>query len=317
MIKAITMQVATLLKKTIRALVHTIPIMAPYRTWFHYNGKQSTKRLNCEHRRKYKENEDLFVLDNFEKDRLNELKTDGYTVLEGFFSEQVGDLRVKLSQFIDNDQNIISGDISTFDHKYRITLADTLYNIPEFTSLAYHESILKITAAYKEEIPVYYGRAYRTLPTPEPKGSSFLHRDGYGDFTIFVFLEDVGSTNGSGTYIRGSHNYNFKSNIPFSWDERHIRDVYNNDFDWVTYGGKAGTVLIADTTGYHKGPCWEHYGDPGNSSRDVLHWVGVGMNAPAATENGGIKMKLKKGTVESLTPIQKLFLTNDNVSIED
>ncbi len=307
------MTLTTVIKRSIRKTVHTVPVLAPSRTVKHRRGRKRHETLNASLRRQYLDNLEYLKPNTLEARHLHELQELGCTILEGFFAREVDEIRKAFESELASGANILTGDISTFDHAYRQTLADTLYHIAAAANLVYHPTILKITAAYKQQIPVYYGRAYRTLPMPEPLGSSFLHRDGYGDFTIFVLLEDVGPENGAGVYVRRSHDYNFKSNIPFSFDERHVGDVYRNPDDWLVYGGSAGSVVIADTTGYHKGPVWPTFGDSDNRARDVLHWVAVGLDAPVTEDGSRMKVRLRQETLSAMSPLQKAFLENVDV----
>jgi hypothetical protein len=307
------MALPTFAMRSIRKLIHTVPVLAPQRTFKHWRGYKHFKQANAPLHRQFLDHLDLLELSPLEARHLDNLREQGCTILDGFFAAEVGAIKEAFDTEIASGTNILNGDISTFDHEYRQTLSDTLYHIPLAAELMYHPTLLKIAAHYKKQIPIYYGRAYRTIPMPEPLGSSSLHRDGYGDFTIFVFLEDVGPHNGAGMYVRRSHDYNFKSNIPYSFDERHVRDVYGRAEDWLTYCGSAGSVVIADTTGYHKGPVWPRFGDPANRSRDTLHWVCVGLDAPITGGDGNMKIRLRPETVQAMSPLQKAFLTNVEV----
>jgi hypothetical protein len=307
------MTLPTVIKRSIRKTIHAVPILAPSRTVKHWRGHKHHEEVNAPLRKQYLDQLGLLTLNPEEARHLRELKELGCTILDGFFAKEIGAIKATFESELASGAHILTGEISTFDHAYRQTLADTLYHIPAAANLVYHPTILKITANYKRQIPVYYGRAYRTLPMPEPLGSSFLHRDAYGDFTIFVLLEDVGPKNGAGVYVRRSHDYSFKSNIPYSFDERHVGDVYRNPDDWLVYGGSAGSVVIVDTTGYHKGPVWPRFGDAENRSRDTLHWVGVGLDAPVTEDGSRMKVRLRQETVGAMSPLQKAFLANVDV----
>lgn len=303
----------TFVKLSIRKTIHTVPILAPQRTIKHRIDRKKVDEINAPINKQFLDHSEKMELNSLEQQHLQELRAQGCTIINGFFAAEIGAIKEAFDAQIASSQYIVTGEVSTFDHAYRQTLVDTLYHIPAAASLMYHPTLLKVMACYKKQIPVYYGRVYRTLPMPKPLGSSLLHRDGYGDFTIFVFLEDVGPENGAGYYVRRSHDYHFKSNIPYSFDERHIRDVYRDPEDWLIYAGAAGSVVIADTTGYHKGPVWPRFGDPANRSRDTLHWVGVGLNAPATPDGSRVKVRLRPETVSMMTPLQRAFLKNVDV----
>ncbi|NKC11586.1 MAG: hypothetical protein GKR94_05085 [Gammaproteobacteria bacterium] len=265
----------------------------------------------------YREHASEFELNAFEEEQLLRLRKDGCVVLDGFFKNEVDIVRQQFERELVDGSHIVTGNLSTFDHQYRCTLTDTLYHIPAAASLVYHETILRITAAYKCQIPVYYGRAYRTDPMPEPSASSLIHRDAHGDFTIFVFLEPVSLHNGAGVYVRGSHDYCWKSNIPYSCDEKHVRDVFTDAKDWLSYEGSAGTVVIADTTGYHKGPVWQRFGDARNRSRDVLHWVALGVEDNGRREGQRTTVRLRPETVDSFESLQRHFLSGIELATQE
>lgn len=105
---------------------------------------------------------------------------------------------------------------------------------------------------------------WRNLPTPLPPRSSQLwHRDLPEDFFIlklFVYLEDCEDTNGPFTYLVGTHGKGDRRfQLPAQDDGQTKR---SNDDALREAGvmermrrctGKAGSIVFADTVGYHKG----------------------------------------------------------------
>jgi hypothetical protein len=105
---------------------------------------------------------------------------------------------------------------------------------------------------------------WRNLPTPLPPRSSQLwHRDLPEDYFIlkmFVYLEDCGETNGPFTYLVGTHGKGDRRfQLPATDDGQTMR---SNDDALAAAGvldrvrrntGVAGSVVFADTIGYHKG----------------------------------------------------------------
>jgi Phytanoyl-CoA dioxygenase (PhyH) len=105
---------------------------------------------------------------------------------------------------------------------------------------------------------------WRNLPTPlAPRSSQLWHRDLPEDFYIlklFVYLEDCGPTNGPFTYLVGTHGKgDRKLQLPAQDDgqtkrsgDDALREAGVIDrMRAVT--GNAGSVVFADTRGYHKG----------------------------------------------------------------
>jgi hypothetical protein len=97
---------------------------------------------------------------------------------------------------------------------------------------------------------------WRNVPTPDPpKLSQLWHRD-YDDainLKLFVYLTDVGPSSGPFTFAPGTQ--------PGGPRELEIKDRVDDDAmaelvpreEWVVATGEAGTVVLADTCGYHKG----------------------------------------------------------------
>jgi Phytanoyl-CoA dioxygenase (PhyH) len=105
---------------------------------------------------------------------------------------------------------------------------------------------------------------WRNLPTPLPPRSSQLwHRDLPEDFFIlklFVYLEDCGEKNGPFTYLAGTHG---KGDRRFELPAQDDGQTKRSSDDALGEAGvldrmrvctgRAGSVVFADTIGYHKG----------------------------------------------------------------
>lgn len=105
---------------------------------------------------------------------------------------------------------------------------------------------------------------WRNLPTGKPAVASQLwHRDMRDDHLIlkmFVYLEDVVEGAGPFSYVKGTHGKGDRK-----WGPKSVFDGMNwrasdEDMEAVTpvekrpvFTGKAGTVLFADTIGWHRG----------------------------------------------------------------
>jgi hypothetical protein len=96
-----------------------------------------------------------------------------------------------------------------------------------------------------------------------PRESQLWHRDRDDHFILkmFVYLSDIDVSSGALTYAPGTHTggtihtdpeYSLEGqNVHRTSDEQMARVVPAEK--WVTASGKAGTILLADTSGYHKG----------------------------------------------------------------
>jgi hypothetical protein len=101
-------------------------------------------------------------------------------------------------------------------------------------------------------------------PNPgEPTGSQLWHRDDgtHSMVKMYVLLNDVTIQNGAFVYVLGSHPGGPLSaiEVPSVHDGRTLRSEDDAtrgtapDAEWFTAGGPPGTVILADTRGYHKG----------------------------------------------------------------
>jgi hypothetical protein len=97
---------------------------------------------------------------------------------------------------------------------------------------------------------------WRNIPTDEPaKLSQLWHRD-WDDLVnlkYFVYLSNVTERHGPFTFAPGSHprgrrQLDVKDRLTDEQMAAHVPRA-----DWVTCTGGPGTVVIADTCGYHKG----------------------------------------------------------------
>lgn len=133
-----------------------------------------------------------------------------------------------------------------------------------FARFALQEQILGISNAYLGmRSQLRYYNVWHTLANPGPARESQLwHRDRDDFLTckVFVYLNDVGEGAGPFTYAKGTHpkGYNH-SEPPFTLegtvkrsDDKQMATV-SPQSTWVKATGSKGTIIFADTRGYHKG----------------------------------------------------------------
>jgi len=108
-----------------------------------------------------------------------------------------------------------------------------------------------------------YYNIWHTLATSgAPRESQLWHRD-REDFLImkvFIYLVDVGDEAGPFTYALGTHPKGALRREPEFGLEGHVRRSTDDQMAavvpasrWLTARGSRGTVVFADTRGYHKG----------------------------------------------------------------
>ncbi|CAN5519522.1 hypothetical protein BH18ACT1_BH18ACT1_10520 [soil metagenome] len=112
---------------------------------------------------------------------------------------------------------------------------------------------------------------WRNLQTlTQPRESQLWHRDWREDHFVvkaFVYLEDVDEGRGPFTYLPGTHVRGRRRLLPETTVEgHHLRSTDEQieavapRSEWRQVTGPAGTIVLADTTGYHKGG-WARTGD--------------------------------------------------------
>lgn len=131
--------------------------------------------------------------------------------------------------------------------------------------LALDESILSIANSYFGMIvKLRYYNIWHTFATNRSARESQLwHFDREDQFIlkIFLYLSDVDEGAGPFTYAPATHRkgsrwgklpeYSFENGVMRSTDEQMTAVVPSSD--WIKAVGKKGTIVFADTRGYHKG----------------------------------------------------------------
>ncbi|HET8696159.1 MAG TPA: phytanoyl-CoA dioxygenase family protein [Gammaproteobacteria bacterium] len=161
------------------------------------------------------------------------------------------------------------------------------FNNP-MTRLSLSAEVLRIVAAYFG----MFGRLaalglWYNLPTGGPAMfSQRWHRDPEDKRLVktFLYLRDVGETNGPFSYVLGSHNDGPLKHVrPESgrmYPEPEFVDKHFPPHLVRVCTGKAGTLIFADTTGFHRG------GQPTSGARLLFNTV--------YTSNASIPLVLKR-----------------------
>jgi hypothetical protein len=128
--------------------------------------------------------------------------------------------------------------------------------------LALDAKLLEIVSSYMGMWPRLQSiSAWLNLPTPDQaKHSQLWHRDpeDLKLLKVFIYLEDVDLDRGPFCYIPKTHPFGSKSAIvPKHADPKRITDdemrVAIPAQDWISCTGPAGTMILADTVGFHRG----------------------------------------------------------------
>jgi hypothetical protein len=142
----------------------------------------------------------------------------------------------------------------------------SLSELPNVSALALNDSVLRIAAAYFGMwTTLRYFNVWHTLVTRgEPRRSQLWHRDPEDRriLKMFVYLSDVDRGAGPLTYAGGSHSKGDLRQHPEGFRETGRGALRSTDEQmacivprsrWVEATGPRGTVVFADTRGYHKG----------------------------------------------------------------
>ncbi len=295
----------------------------------------SKKIANKENKKFLEENINLFKPNKFEKTHIDNLKKQGYTVIENLFNDELIDLidekankLFKELNINDSGYNVSHGRIPTLKNftyeeleafEQNITLKDPLVNITEIIEVCFNESILKIVSNYLGYIPSHSSIIMRNFPQDEPVEASNFHKDSdeRDVVQVFIHLIDIDGTRGPLTYVPNSHRHDSKSCIPRTNFDLGINEIYGRvsdsevekiypKKDWVTFYGKKATVAIADVNGFHKGPNWDDFKDKNNKYRDTIrvNFRGLSFRKQNVTNN----QKIPKKNTEQMSKLQKIFL---------
>ncbi|MGH9901285.1 MAG: hypothetical protein ACRD68_05530 [Pyrinomonadaceae bacterium] len=133
-----------------------------------------------------------------------------------------------------------------------------------YARFALQNPILQIANAYFGMLTrLRYYNVWHTFATRgAPRESQLWHRDREDHFIlkVFVYLSDVGESAGPFTYATGSHMkrkltrtpaYSLEGCVRRSTDEQMAEVVPRER--WTKGTGPRGTIVFADTHGYHKG----------------------------------------------------------------
>lgn len=135
-----------------------------------------------------------------------------------------------------------------------------------FGRICLAEPILRITDAYlglfAELRYVNVWRNFRTAAPPQRSQLWHRDRDDKRIIKAFVYLSEVGPGSGPLIYAPGTHSRGDIAAEPESFKEEGHGNRRSEDFqmaavvpekDWITCLAAKGTLVLCDTTGYHRG----------------------------------------------------------------
>jgi Phytanoyl-CoA dioxygenase (PhyH) len=284
----------------------------------------------------FSRNKDLFAMNEFEKQQVESLRNHGYALLSEFFpSGLTSRLYAKADEMFRNLQIDMGRAYSvqtgarrslqglTYEElaatEKMIALRDPLIHIPELSSVAFHESILKIAANFLGYVPpLYRATVVRDFPHERALHSSNFHKDNdeSDSLQIFIYLVDIDDTCGPLIYIPGSNHYDVRSCRPrLSRDlglasndgrlsDEEVERVYPRN-SWATLRTRRGSVAAIHGNGIHKGPAWKRLGDPNNKPRTAIKLDLHGYKSGVARELN--ENRILKPDFDRMSELQRLF----------
>ena len=154
-------------------------------------------------------------------------------------------------------EEITSGEDYYRHHTNYISIADPLVSCPSVPGLAFDEMLIDIAAGYLGGVPAIGGLNLRKSfvnDLPEYDTLHF-HCDGNSPHFVkfFFYLNDVDEQGGPFCYVKGSHKMKFAGwNSKYRWLPNEIESAYGKDrIMYLT--ADVGDMIIADTTGFHRG----------------------------------------------------------------
>ena len=157
-----------------------------------------------------------------------------------------------------------------YDTSHKTFLFELLGRHPQldpasvYARFALQQPILQISNAYfGMYTQLRYYNIWHTLTTrTEARESQLWHRDreDHSILKLFVYFVDIDEGAGPFTYAPGTHHKGTNRGTPEFFIENGVQRTTDEQMaaivpqeNWIKAIGKKGTVLFADTAGYHKG----------------------------------------------------------------
>ena len=215
-----------------------------------------------------KEN-DLYQIEDYRQDNLNNLDKDGFIIKKNYISKN--ELNLIKNFLINECQGKYESDNVKDVQIQKVNLKNPLattfrYNTneilesEEIQKIIIDPKILSLCQNYFETIPIIdVISSWWSFPSKNPDNYSAQHwhfdLDRPQWLKLFIFLTDCGENNGAHKYIKSSHKSLDKKFLNMGYKrikDEFIRDNFQKN-EIVTMNAQEGSILIEDTLGLHKG----------------------------------------------------------------
>jgi hypothetical protein len=210
---------------------------------------------------------------------------------------EIRELKKDIDQWLEQLRNPTDAE-KVKDYLFRIVAPTSLR--AACWRLAINPEILSVVNDYmhayaKIQSMQYWINAPR--PGHAPKASQLWHRDGDGTcIKLFVYIGDVGENSGPFSYACGTHQGEKRSTHGKKrMEDRQLLDLFHHGISIREVTGYAGTAILANTCGYHKG---------GFVREDMRHVLHVAYFCPWI-DRSDYKLVLPQDAPDSLHPAQR------------
>lgn len=197
-------------------------------------------------------------------------------------------------------EEILNGQDYLRNNTNYVSIAEPILNCPEIVNIAFDELLIDIATHYFKCVPAIGGVNLRKsyINNLTEFDTLYFHSDTNSPVFLkfFCYLNDVDEKGGPFTFIKGSHINRFtgwKSKSRWTYEE--MIQQYNKD-DIIKLTANAGDLIIANTTGFHRGSKVISNDRYMLTINYVVHPEFNGTQTP---------YKMRKTDHDSLTPKQK------------
>ena len=139
----------------------------------------------------------------------------------------------------------------------RVTLSDPMVTCPSIVPLVFHRDLYRMASGYLKTVPAVGSVTLRkSFANGLPVYDTLLFhidRNSPRLLKVFIYLHDVDEGGGPFCYVRGSHRNQFRGAYRHRrWQEDEIIQAYGESAI-VNLTANAGDVVLADTSGFHRG----------------------------------------------------------------